>query len=210
MKKFYAWGLVLFFCALGAQSLYAINLNRVDQILRERRPARQLFKLAQSGDVEGLHSLLTHVDKTVLLQKDSLTGNNVFHEVRDVETFAFFWDNISEQDREKLLTQKNNAGETPFMRQLSYNNPVAVLVYFPQTKLYGQMRNTTQNLQRGGVNVMVAQTSREEMIRLGSNNAGMTLWQMADMWGQQKDNPQAVAMLEVRDMIGNVAPFLKK
>ncbi len=179
----------------------------------------EIIRLARQGDLGGLRRLFNREGAarhfaydhglyySVLKQQDK-HGNNVFHLASTWQTFEFL-NVMAHNQRDELLAQKNNAGETPWMSLLTYNRASIFVKEFPNSALRQKMRAVTKELNSSGVNLMVAEIKRNALVQECSAG-GQTMWQRADaLWRSAPEGSrEKAAMYSVRNMIGRAAPFL--
>lgn len=179
----------------------------------------QIIRLSREGDLKGLRLLLAkeanarHFETDggyyypILLQTDA-HGNNVLHVAANAEVFSFL-SSVAYSKRDELMSQKNKAGETPWMSLISYDRAGIFMRMFMYSALRQKMKAVTKELKSTGVNRMVAEIKRDALIRECSAG-GQNMWQRADaLWRMApQGSAEKATMLQVRNMIGKAAPFL--
>ena len=179
----------------------------------------ELFRLVRAGNLDDVKRFFNQKTTQrlfdsqgwpyypVLLQRDS-HGNNVLHMAPNKEMF-YFLSGIAYKLREPLQSQKNNAGETPWMAMISYEKARMFITYFPFSDLKHRMEETKKELKSSGVNLMVAEIKRDALVKECSAG-GQTMWQRADaLWRMAPERSrEKMEMKAVRDMLAHSAPFL--
>lgn len=173
-----------------------------------------LLSAAKRGDMRSVRIRWAQLGKEEAIAQRDKYGNNILHLAKNTEVFHFVWQRLTDDEREALLTQRNKSGETPFMAQIIYGHEPVFLEFFPQSRLYKQLQNTTSSLAQEGLAKQVGEMKREELIKECSLG-GVTMWQRAHGLTQaaQADSRYSVyhsAMQQVEDMLAQVAPFLVK
>ena len=139
----------------------------------------------------------------------------MLHVASSKEMFSFIWEILDEETREALVMQKNKAGETPFMAHIMYGHEDIFLDYFPRTHLYQQLQRVsslTSTSGHTGIDPYIAKIRKDEVLTpctMGDQN----MWQRAQALYQDTKTdayaaPYRNKMKQVRDMIGQVAPFM--
>lgn len=213
MKKIYImilWFLLAPIASVQATSVARIDVRVTSEILQAERQYAVL-SLVQQGDVAALRKALPSVQKESLSQQDDY-GNNVFHLAKKKEMFSFLWNLFPQEQREKLLMQRNKAGEIPMMMHIMYGEEDIFLQYFPKTHLYKQFQSVTADLQKKGLARQIAKTKQQELLRQ-TNVGPCTLWDRADALykGTKVDThyaPYREKMKKIMILLETVAPFL--
>lgn len=215
MKKLF---LLICVVAIGAD---AFAYRTQEQVLHKRvenavvkKTVQDLLSAAKQADMRSLRIRWAQLGKEEALAQTDRYGNNILHIAKNTEVFNFVWQRLTEEEREIVLSQRNNAGETPLIAQIIYGHEPIFLQYFPQTRLYKQLQETSNSLANEGLNREVAKIKGEELIKTCSVG-GITMWQRAHglAQGAQADGRYGVyreAMQQVEKMIADVAPFLVK
>lgn len=222
MKKYIVFVVIMLGLSTGAFAQYhragaygAFAAGTQQQA--EQEP--QIIRLAREGDLNGLRRLLAREANArhfkteggyyypILLEVDA-HGNNVLHVAANAEVFSFLYAEAYSK-RDALMSQKNKAGETPWMSLISYDRAGIFMRMFIASSLRKKMKDVTKELKSTGVNLMVAEIKRDALVRECSAG-GQNMWQRADaLWRMApQGSAEQAAMLQVRNMIGKAAPFL--
>ncbi len=235
MKKIVFIMLGVFLLSLNAQAEDTHFLLSVNKSNQQAAYAHSVFvqlqEAVKKSDTETLKKLLKSSDSRIWRKKDE-HGNNLFHLCSDVKTFDVLHMYLASV-REDLLAGKNKAGETPWMNYIMYGKEDIFLTFFPQSTLCSRLKGISFDLANAtGLHYKNALTQRDAIVKECSTAGGQTLWQRADLMckgltygakGQGSytysaknapglNNSAAVKnkMTQVRDLIEEVAPFLKK
>ncbi|MBQ7908623.1 MAG: hypothetical protein IJ311_03910 [Elusimicrobiaceae bacterium] len=233
MKRIFVFTLVLFLISLGAQAkdnLFLFSVDRSNQqAVYEHSVFEQLQEAVKQKDSERLKTLLKKSDSRIWTKKDR-HGNNLFHLCSDVKTFSMLHMYLASV-REEMLSEKNKAGETPWMSYIVYGKEDIFLTYFPKSTLYTRLQQISFELENAvGLNYQNALTQKDAILKECSSAGGQTLWQRADLMckglscgakghasytysantapGMNKPSSTKNKMEQVRDLIEEVAPFL--
>ena len=178
-----------------------------------------LIRYSRLGLVNELRRLLSHEFSErrfapsgpfyyFIMRDTDSHGNNALHVAKTDEVFSLL-NNSAHALQKELLSQKNNAGETPWMALISYDRGRIFVKHFPGSALAREMRKVKKDLNSTGLNRMVAEIKRDALIKECSAG-GQTMWQRADaLWRMAPEGSRDKEVLyTIRHMIGAAAPFL--
>lgn len=221
MKKYIVLTVLMFGLCSSAFAQYYRGDEYTNPLLKHQQVTEEpeIIRLSREGDVEGLRRLLGREGAArrvayeegfyypAMLQVDA-HGNNALHVAPNERVFYFLY-TMAHGKREELLSQKNKAGETPWMALVSYDRAYIFIKSFPSSGLRREMKEITKGLKSSGLNLMVAEIKRDALLKkcsVGGQNIWQradALWRMAPAGSREKED-----LFIVRNMIGNVAPFL--
>ena len=211
MKKFL---FLLVICLVSVTAFAQLTQEQSDKVGRAAQQAakgQQLLMLAKTGQVAAFRKELLHSPYYALRTRDA-HGNNILHLASSKEMFALIWNLLDETTRESLLSQKNSSGETPLMAHIMYGHEDIFLSYFPRTNVYSGLKKMSSAIQHQHIDNIV-QIKKADLIKQCSC-ANQTMWQRANgLYHRALSNgytaQEREKMKQVRDVIGEVAPFLK-
>lgn len=179
----------------------------------------EIIRLSRLGDADGLRRLLSREGYKgnvyyenghcyAIMEERDAHGNNALHVASNPNAFYTLYSSLGGL-KEKLLSQKNNAGETPWMSLISYERAVIFIKYFPASQLRQDMKEVNRELKSSGLNRMVGEIKRDALLKECSAG-GQTMWQRADaLWRMAKPGSREKENMRiVRSMIEKAAPFL--
>lgn len=177
---------------------------------KARQDASVAFRAAQRGDVRLLGEMKNLASADVLFYRDA-NRNNIFHEARDLDTFAAleqsfcaFYAQDCQARVNALLEEKNALGETPLRRQLNFGRADVYVRYLSRTQLYAQMARSRKAMLTGGLLAEISgRAEAEAAVRQSRDSSGLTDAQMAYrlQWG----NP---AMSRLVKWFERYAPYM--
>ena len=175
-----------------------------------------IIRLSREGNLKELRILLAqafHLNRntdqiSALLQQRDKHGNNALHVAASAEVFDFLAKAAGNM-KEERLSQKNQAGETPWMAWLTYDKAALFMKRFPSSSLRQKLESVREELKTTGANLMVAEIKKNALLQECSAG-GQTMWQRADaLWRMAPAGSKEKQIFFVlRNMIGQAAPFL--
>lgn len=235
MKKILVTVLGIFLgtlCLQAEDSSFSLFVEkRTHQAANEYDAYIQLKQAIKNKKADEVQRLLKDPKNIGLWNKKDNHGNNLFHLCSDVKTFEVLYKSLGSKS-ESLLAAKNKAGETPWMTYIMYGKEDIFLTYFPKSSLYARLQQISFDLKHStGLSYNNAITNRDAVIKETSCRGGQTLWQRADLMcrslragakgyaqyertpanapGMNAAEPIKNKMEQIRDMIEEVAPYLK-